>query len=279
MNKRIILTGLALLCSAFSMSLSAQRIKGSDTMLPLSQSMAEAFTENNKGVQVSVVGGGSGVGITALLDGTTDLAQASRKMKFAERMSIRKMGKKVKEVVAAWDALAVVVHPSNPVSKLTQQQLMRIFTGKVSNWKELGGPDLKIVPYTRETSSGTYEFFRTRVLKKHNFASGMMSMPANGAIIQSVSQTKGAIAYVGLAYLNKDVKAIRVSYDDGKTYVAPSVENAEAHLYPIVRPLYYYYIPGESRDVEPYLKFLFTETGQDIVRKIGFVPVKDNNNE
>lgn len=251
----------------------AQRIKGSDTMLPLSQKAAEVFMAANPSANVTVTGGGSGVGISALLEGTTELAQLSRKIKFDERNKLKEKGKAVKEIVAAYDALAVVVHPSNKVTNLTREQLEGIFTGKITNWKEVGGADLKIVPYSRETSSGTYEFFRESVLLKKNYMSGIMSMPATGAIIQSISQTRGAIGYVGLAYLNKNVKAVHVSYDGGKTFVEPSVANAKNETYPIVRPLYYYYDAAAESKVKAFIDFVLSPKGQKIVAEIGFISV------
>ncbi len=270
--KTAILTGFIIMGALFDMQ--AQKIKGSDTMLPLSQKEAESFMNINKGSTLTVTGGGSGVGISALLEGTTDLAQASRKIKFDEKQKLQEGGKTVKEVVAAYDALAVVVNPSNKVKNLTREQLEGIFTGKIKNWKEVGGDDLKIVPYSRETSSGTYEFFKESVLKNKNYMNGIMSMPATGAIIQSVSQTKGAIGYVGLAYLNKDVKAIHVSYDKGKTYVEPSVVNAKNKTYPVVRPLYYYYVTTAEKKVKPFIDYVLSAEGQKIVAEIGFITIK-----
>jgi phosphate transport system substrate-binding protein len=270
--KKTILTSIILMLVAFA--LNAQKIKGSDTMLPLSQKEAESFMKDNPSQTVTVTGGGSGVGITALLEGTTDLAQLSRKIKFDEKNKLQETGKTVKEIIAAYDALAVIVHPSNKVANLTREQLEGIFTGKITNWKEVGGADLKIIPYSRETSSGTYEFFKESVLKKKNYMNGIMSMPATGAIIQSISQTKGAIGYVGLAYLNKDVKAVHVSYDGGKTFVEPSVANAKNETYPIVRPLYYYYITSSENDVKPFIDYVLSTKGQKIVAEIGFITVK-----
>ncbi|MDL2223770.1 PstS family phosphate ABC transporter substrate-binding protein [Bacteroidales bacterium OttesenSCG-928-M06] len=270
--KKTILTTIILFAALFGAQ--AQRIKGSDTMLPLSQKAAEEFMKVNPSYTVTVTGGGSGVGIAALLEGTTELAQLSRKIKFDEKNKLKEKGKTVKEVIAAYDALAVVVHPSNKVSNLTREQLEGIFTGKIKNWKELGGADMAIVPYSRETSSGTYEFFKESVLKKKNYMSGIMSMPATGAIVQSISQTKGAIGYVGLAYLNKDVKAIHVSYDGGKTFVAPTVANAKNETYPIVRPLYYYYDTAKESKVKSFIDFILSDKGQKIVSKIGFITVK-----
>ncbi|MFA7081049.1 MAG: PstS family phosphate ABC transporter substrate-binding protein [Bacteroidales bacterium] len=270
--KKIILTSLALL--TITLSLNAQRIKGSDTVLPLSQKEAESYKKANPKSTVSVTGGGSGVGLSALLAGTTDIAQASRKIKFDEKQKLQEGGKTAKEVIIAYDALAVVVHPSNKVTKLTRQQLEGIFTGKINNWKELGGENLKIVPYSRETSSGTYEFFKEHVLKNKNYMNGIMSMPATGAIVQSVSQTKGAIGYIGLAYLNKSVRAVSVSYDSGKTYIEPSVANAKNKTYPVVRPLYYYYELKSQAKVKPFIDYVLSTAGQKIVSEVGFVPIK-----
>ncbi len=269
--KRIFLT-LAVL--AVAAGVQAQKIKGSDTMLPLSQQEAEDFMKTNPSRSVIVTGGGSGVGISALVEGTTDLAQASRKIKFDEKQKLQEGGKTVREVIAAWDALAVVVHPSNRVKKLTREQMEGIFTGKITNWKQVGGDDMKIVPYSRETSSGTYEFFKESVLRNKNYVNGIMSMPATGAIIQSVSQTKGAIGYVGLAYLSKNVTAVQVSYDKGVTYVEPSVANAKNKTYPIVRPLYYYYTANNEAKVKPYIDFVLSARGQEIVSGVGFISVK-----
>ena len=171
----------------------AQRIKGSDTVLPVAQQTAERFMNRNADSRVTVTGGGTGVGISALMDNTTDIAMASRPIKFSEKMKARAAQKNIEEVIVAYDALAVVVHPTNPVKQLTRQQLEDIFRGKITNWKQVGGEDRKIVVYSRETSSGTYEFFKESVLKNKNYMSSSLSMPATGAIIQSVSQTKGAI--------------------------------------------------------------------------------------
>ncbi len=267
--KRIIISIIAL---AFAINGQAQRIKGSDTMLPLSQKEAETFMKNNANAKVTVTGGGSGVGIAALIDGTTDIAQSSRQIKMDEKIKLQEAGITYKEVVAAWDALAVIVNPSNPVSQLTRAQIEGIFTGKIKNWKEVGGEDLKIIVYSRESSSGTYEFFKTNVMKNKNFANDVLSMPATGAIIQSVSQTKGAIGYVGLAYVSKDVKDIKVSYD-GKTFVASSMETAKNKTYPIIRRLYYYYNVKVESKVKAYFDFVLSPEGQKIVEQIGYVPL------
>ena len=172
----------------------------------------------------------------------------------------------------AYDALAVVINPSNGIEKLTRQQLEDIFTGKVTNWKQVGGADLKITPYSRETSSGTYEFFKEHVLKNKNYMSSILSLPATGAIIQSVSQTKGAIGYVGLAYLNSTVKAVHVSFD-GKNFVEPSLKTAMNKTYPIVRPLFFYYEKAKEKNYLPLVNFVLSAEGQAIVEKVGYVPL------
>jgi phosphate transport system substrate-binding protein len=267
-NVKSLVVGLA--CVALSNPfVNAQIVvKGSDTCLPLSQQEAEVY--GKQGGNVTVTGGGSGVGIAALISGTCDIAQSSRPMKFDEKQKMSEAGKTAKEVIIAYDALAVVVNPDNPVTNLTRQQLEQIFTGKITNWKEVGGSDLKIVVYSRETSSGTYEFFKEHVMKNKNYASSVLSMPATGAIIQSVKQTKGAIGYVGLAYLNKEVKAVKVSYD-GKTFVEPSIANAKNKTYPVVRALYYYYSANNEKKVKPFVDFVNSTEGQKIVDKVGFV--------
>jgi len=269
--KSIILT--IAIVAITSTAIFAQRIKGSDTCLPLSQKEAEVFMKTNSGTSVTVTGGGSGVGLAALIEGTTDIAHSSRAIKFDEKQKMQEGGKTVKEVIVAYDALAIVVHPQNRVTNLTREQLEGIFTGRIRNWKDVGGDDMPIVPYARETSSGTYDFIKEYVLRNRNYMNGIMSMPATGAIIQSVSQTQGAIGYVGLAYLNSSVKAIHVSYDQGKNYVEPSVANAKNNTYPIVRELYYYYATRSEAMVKPFIDFVLSAEGQKIVEETGFVTI------
>ena len=249
-------------------------IKGSDTVLPLSQEEAEVFGNKNKDSRIIVTGGGSGIGFTALIDDNTDIAMASRKIKLDERLTLEKAGKTFKEIIVAHDALGVIVNPANKVSQLTREQLEGIFTGRVSNWKEVGGDDLKIVVYSRESSSGTYEFFKEHVMNKKNYAPNVLSLPATGGIIESVSQTKGAVGYVGLAYLEKTVKPIKVSFDQGKSFIEPSMGNAKNASYPITRPLYYYFLDSAEGKVKPFVDFILSAEGQAIVEKVGYVPIK-----
>jgi phosphate transport system substrate-binding protein len=250
------------------------KIKGSDTCLPLIQKESEEYMKKNTGSSITVVGGGSGVGIAALISGTTDIAMASRKVKMDEKLKMQDAGKAFKEVVFANDALSVVVNPGNKINQLTREQLEDIFTGKTKNWKDVGGDDMTIVVYSRETSSGTYEFFKEHVLKQKNFAPSALLMPATGAIVQSVSQTKGAIGYIGLAYLEKTVKALKVSYDKGKTYVAPSVETSKNKTYPITRTLQLYYLTKSEKLVSPYINYILSDEGQKTVLSVGYIPLK-----
>lgn len=271
MKKKIaVLAGII----AISFNALAQKmvLKGSDTVLPLAQKEAEVYGKTT-GKSITVVGGGSGVGIAAMIDNSTDIAMSSRKMKMDERLKMQEAGRAIKETIIANDALSVIVNPGNKVSKLTREQIEGIYTGKIKNWKEVGGDDLVIVVYARETSSGTYEFFKDHVMNRKNYATTVLNMPATGAIIQSVSQTKGAIGYVGLAYLNKSVKDIAVSYD-GKNFVTASIESAKNKTYPIVRPLYFYYVNSKEALVKPFVEFVLSEKGQAIVNEIGYISLK-----
>ncbi len=265
----VMLVALAIGCSRADKS--NIKIKGSDTVLPIAQRLAEAYDSATvKPINISVTGGGSGVGIAALLEGTTDLAMLSRDIKIGERFRLVDAKKPFEKVVLAYDALAVCVHPANPVKQLTREQLEAIYTGKVSNWKDVGGDDETIVVYSRESSSGTHEFFKEVVLSDREFAPNVLMMPATGAIIQSVSQTPGAIGYVGVAYLNQAVTALKVSYDSGKTYVEPTLANASTRAYPIVRPLFLMYLKENSARVAPFLDYALSAEGQREVVKLGF---------
>lgn len=276
MKKSVLVFGLIISMMVPALT-SAQKvtakIKGSDTCLPLSQKFAEVYNKKYAGSSLSVLGGGSGVGIAALLSNTTDIAQSSRKIKMSEKMKLQDAGKAIKEVIIGYDALAVVVHPSNPVSQLTREQLEGIFTGKITNWKQVGGQDLKIIVYSRETSSGTYEFFKEHVMNKKNFAQSALLLAATGAVVQSVSQTNGAIGYIGVAYIEKNVKPLKVSYDSGKTFVAPTIANAKNKSYPITRPLYYYYVTSKEGQFKPFISFIQSKEGQNVVLAEGYVPV------
>jgi len=267
--KKLVL-GISLLVATAAVAQNI-KVKGSDTILPIAQEEASVFNKSGKG-SVSVTGGGSGVGIASLVDNTTDIATSSRKMKMEEKIKLTEAGKKVKEVVIGKDALTVIVNPANKVTKLTRQQLEGIFTGKIKNWKEVGGSDMNIVVYSRESSSGTFEFFKEHVLNKKNFASSVLAMPATGAIVQSVAQTAGAIGYIGMAYDNAKVRQLAISYD-GTNYIEPTRENAKNGKYPIIRPLFIYYISTAEAKVKPFVDFVLSKDGQNIVDKVGYLSI------
>ncbi|MBK8451234.1 MAG: phosphate ABC transporter substrate-binding protein [Saprospiraceae bacterium] len=249
------------------------KIKGSDTVLPLAQKSAENFMKTHQDISIAVVGGGSGTGITALMDGNTDIAMSSRELKGEEKLKLQEKQIAIEVKTIAVDALAVIVHPENKVENLTREQLEKIYIGEITNWKEVGGADLTIVVYSRENSSGTYEFFKEHVMDKKNYASAVLNMPATGAIVQSISQTKGAIGYIGIAYMTPEVKAIHVSYDQGKTFVAPSLETAKDKTYPISRPLYYIYDIKIAAKVGAFVDYCLSAEGQKMVEEVGYIPL------
>jgi phosphate transport system substrate-binding protein len=251
---------------------SSLQIKGSDTVLPLSQKAAEEYMKKDNGASVTVVGGGTGVGISALLDGTTDIAMASRDLKMDEKLKFESKKAELQKVTIGYDALAVIVNPNNKVDKLSKKQLEDIFTGKVTNWKDVGGADEKIIVYSRESSSGTFEFFKEHVMDKKNYGASTLMLPATGSIIQSVGQTKGAIGYVGLAYLNQTIKPLAVSFE-GDKFEKPSVEAAMNGSYPVSRPLFYFYKKADEQKVKSFVDYLVSAEGQKIVAEIGYVPL------
>jgi phosphate transport system substrate-binding protein len=249
-------------------------IKGSDTVLPLSQKEAEVYLEKNKGASITVIGGGSGVGIAAMIDGTCDIAQSSREIKTKEKRQAKKNGVNTVETVIAKDALTVVVHPDNPVKQLTIKQIGDIFVGEITNWKEVGGPNKPIVAYSRESSSGTYAYFREHVLGGREYTSAALLAPATGAIVQSVSQTPSAIGYIGMAYLTEGVVALQVAKEEGSEYVQASLATAADGSYPIARDLYYYTNGEPKGEAKEFLDFVLSPEGQKIVEEVGYVSIR-----
>ncbi|MDH5492048.1 MAG: phosphate ABC transporter substrate-binding protein, partial [Myxococcales bacterium] len=212
-------------------------VKGSDTMVILAQRWAEAFMEANEGVSVQVAGGGSGTGIAALINGTTDLANASRELKARERTQIReRVGREAQQTRVALDALAIYVHAENGLASLTIPQLRGIFRGEITNFREVGGPDLPIVIYSRENSSGTYAYFKEHVLDDLDFAPQAQTLPGTAAVINAIGQDRGGIGYGGIAYA-AGVRAIRVAAEGGEA-VEPTMQNATRGRYPLARYLH-----------------------------------------
>ncbi len=253
--------------------------KGSDTIVNLALAWAEAYMPLHPNVRISVTGGGSGTGIAALINGTVDLANASREMKPEEIDAAKKNGIDPVQVTIARDAIAVIVNPHNPVSELTIPQLSDIFTGKITNWSELGGVDAPIVLLSRESNSGTYAFFLENVVRRGDshddslFSPETLLMPSSEGISNEIRQNPNCIGYDGLGYVTPDQKTIRISVGPGKPFVEPSIRTVEDGTYPISRGLYMY-SAGEVRGaVKDYLGWVLGPDGQKIVMQLGFVPL------
>ena len=252
-------------------------IKGSDTMVHLTGNWAETFMKQNPDIKVSATDGGTGTGIAALLDGTTDICAASRKIKNKELQLALEKNIHPYEIVVAKDGVAVVVHHYNPVNELTLEQLSEIFTDKIVQWSEVGGADEPIVVLSRESSSGTYVYFQEMVLKKQDYMQDAKLLPVTSAIIQSVSTNKLAIGYVGLGYAldAKDkVKIIAVKEDDNSPAVIPSDQTVKSGQYPIARPLFLY-LNGEPKGtVKKFVDFCLSTEGQAVVTDTGYVTIR-----
>ena len=255
------------------------QIKGSDTMVNLGQAWAEKYMEKNPTEFIAVTGGGSGTGFSSLISGTCDIAMSSRNIKDKEIALAKGKGINPFEIKVALDGLAVVVNPKNPVSKLTIDQLAQIFTGKINNWKEVGGLDGKIVLLSREVNSGTHVYFKEHVLRKgdpnsqEEFAPTALLLSSSQAIADEVANNPSAIGYYGMGYISPKQKPISVAKDEKTEYEAPTIENVVNGKYPISRPLLLY-TNGEPQGlIKKFVDFCLSPEGQDIVLKTDFVPI------
>ncbi len=240
-------------------------IKGSTTVLPIAQVAAEIFMDRNPSIDISVQGGGSGVGIAALIDGTTDIADASRKIKSKEIEKAQAKGINPNEIVVAMDGIAVILHPSNKIEALNRTATNDIYTGKISNWSELGGPNKKIVIISRDSSSGTFETFEGLALNKEKVRADALTAASNQAVAQTVAQTPGAIGYVGLGYLTPKVKDIRV---DGVKCTKKTILSGD---YALARPLHMYTSGKPKGSVKKFVDFVLSAEGQKLAEEEGFV--------
>ncbi|MBN1400213.1 MAG: PstS family phosphate ABC transporter substrate-binding protein [Anaerolineae bacterium] len=253
--------------------------KGSDTLVNLALAWAESYMQSRPDVRISVTGGGSGTGIAAMINGTVDIANASRAMKQEEIDAARKNGIEPVEWVVARDAIAVVVHPSNPVDGLTLQQISDIYTGKIENWHEVGGEDRPIVLLSRESNSGTYVYFLEEVVRMGQsdsellFSPDTLLMPSSEGISSEVRQNPHAIGYDGLGYVTDDQKVIGVAVDEVSPYILPSAQTVNNGAYPISRPLYMYTAGEPQGEVAAYLSYVL-DAGQLLVAELGFVPLQ-----
>jgi phosphate transport system substrate-binding protein len=248
--------------------------KGSDTLVILAQKWAEAYMAKQANVKIQVTGGGSGVGFAALQNQTTDLANASRKIRAKEiEGCLRSFGRRPTEYKVCLDGLSVYVNSDSPLKELSLEQLEKVFTGKIRNWKALGGADAPITVYSRENSSGTYEFFKEHVLKGQDFAASAQTMPGTAALLQAVAKDKNGIGYGGAAY-GQGARALAIKKTDVSAAVEPTEDNVVKGVYPIWRYLFIYVNPAlDKGDIAAYLNWIRSDEGQKLVKDIGYFPL------
>ncbi len=251
------------------------QIKGSDTLINLVQRLAEVYMEGHPGKYIAVTGGGSGTGIAALINGKCDIADASRVMKPKEEARVAKSGRQVHRVVIAMDGLSVIVNAANPVDRLTMDQVGAIFRGDITNWKDVGGPEMPITLYGRQSNSGTFIFFRDTVLKG-DYSQKMNRMNGNAQIVESVKKDRTGIGYVGVGYVKEatGLKVLKIASHPGGNYADPlNKEDVEKGIYPITRPLNQYIGGQVSPEARAFIEFELSPKGQAIVQQEGFFPV------
>ncbi len=253
--------------------------KGSDTIVNLALAWAEAYQKVEPEVRISVTGGGSGTGIASLINGTVDIANASRKIKSEEMTNAEATGINPVEFIVARDAIAIIVNLENPVDQLSIDQLSDIYSGKIDNWLQVGGEDRPIVRLSRETNSGTHVYFLEHVLRKGDkndktlFSTNTLLMPSSEGISAEIRQNPNAIGYDGLGYVTEDMKVIAVSVDAEGPFILPSAESVDSQQYPIARDLYMYTAEEPSGAILEYLNWIRTPEAQAIVKDLGFVPI------
>ncbi len=253
---------------------SVLNIQGSDTMVNLGQALAEVYMDDvNPNASLAVTGGGSGTGIAALLNNNVDIAQSSRMIKQEELDNARNNGVEVYEFIIAQDGLAVVVNSNNPVKKLTTGQIKDIFTGKISNWSEVGWKEGgEITRYSRQSNSGTYEFFNENILNGEDWAEGTMFLPGSSSIAEGISNDASGIGYFGVGYVKEnETIALEVAFSKDEEYITPMLkENVDSGKYPISRPLFFYTNGAPQGEVLNYLEWVLGEEGQDVIAEAGF---------
>jgi len=253
--------------------------KGSDTIVNLALAWAEAYQEIHPEIRISVTGGGSGTGIAALINGTVDIANASRQIKSEERKNAEDNGIEPVEFVVARDAIAIIVHIENPIDQLTIDQISAIYSGEITNWKEVGGEDRPIVKLSRETNSGTHVYFLENVLRKGEkdnktlFSMDTLLLPSSEGISAEIRQNPNAIGYDGLGYVTEDLKVIAVSQDQTGPFILPSASSVNNGKYPIARDLYMYTAGEPQGMILEYLDWIRSPEAQLIVTELGFVPI------
>lgn len=249
-------------------------IKGSDTMVILGQRWAETYMKENKDAIVQVTGGGSGTGIAALINKSTDICAASRPMKEEERKQAEeKHGKKVLEIPVALDGIAIYVHEDNPLKEIILSKVKDIYTGKIKTWKRFGWDDKKIIVYSRENNSGTYVYFKEHVLDEEDFAGDVLTLPGTAAVINAVSKDTYSIGYGGIAYAS-GVKIVGVKKDAKDKAVSPSLETVRENTYPVSRSLYFYVMGEPDGALKSFIDWVLSDEGQKICEEVGYYPLR-----
>jgi len=253
-----------------SLPLSAQKItlEGSTTVLPIAQKAAEVYMKKYPSSNITVKGGGSGIGISSLIEGLCDIANASRAVKEKELNNAAKKNRELKAHIIAMDGIVIIVHPSNQINDINKEALQKIFTGKIKNWKVLGGGDKKIIAVSRDSSSGTFEFFTEYVLDKKRTRADAIMQASNQGVLNFVANTEGAIGYIGHGYVNDKVKALK--YEG----IESTKDNILKNKYKLARPLYMYSLKNANPDVLKFIDFIKGQEGQAIVEETGFIPLK-----
>ncbi|MCX6137780.1 MAG: phosphate ABC transporter substrate-binding protein [Ignavibacteriales bacterium] len=273
--KRTIIMLLGLLAMvAFAGEKETITVKGSDTMVILAQRWAEKYMEAHPDVTIQVTGGGSGVGLSALINGATDIANSSRPIKGSEREKLKQRFNSLGvEVKTAKDGLSVYLNDACPVRELSHAQLKGSYTGQITNWKALGGPDAKIITYGRENSSGTYVYFRDFVLGGQDFAASVQTLPGTAAVVNAVAKDKLGIGYGGAAYA-KGIRMAAVKKDNNSKAYEPNAQTVKDDTYPITRYLYMYLRSRPTGAMKAYIDWILSSEGQDLVTKVGYFPIK-----
>jgi phosphate transport system substrate-binding protein len=249
-------------------------VKGSDTMVILAQRWAEKYMATHQDVVVQVTGGGSGTGISALINGSTDICNASRPMKRSEIDKLKqRYGTRGVEIKSALDGLSVYVNAESPIQDLSLGQLKDIYTGKITNWREVGGPTAKIIVYGRENNSGTYVYFKDNVLLGEDYTAAMQTMPGTAAVVNAVGKDKAGIGYGGAAY-GKGIRELKVKKDASAAGYAPTLENIKSGNYPISRYLYMYVRNRPTGALKGFIDWILSEEGQKIVTEVGYFPIR-----
>ena len=268
------LTAISIMVAGVSLAARGITVKGSDTMVILVQRWAETYMGEHAGSIVQVTGGGSGTGIAALINGSTDICMASRPMKDPEKLKLRDRYQTLGvEIPVARDGLSIYLHESNPVKELTIAQARGIFTGAIINWKQVGGTDAPIVLYGRENSSGTYVYFKDNVLLGNDFSPRCQTLPGTAAVVNAVAKDPRGIGYGGAAYA-KGVKDCAMRKDAKSAAVMPSAETVTNGTYPLSRHLFFYTRTKPSGDVKKFVDWVLSKEGQELVTKVGYFPVK-----